>query len=362
MMTPVARMIVVRSTPREGLVTAMTWLTMPALLGPLLGPALGGFLTTYASWHWIFLANLPIGLLGIAAGARLIPDLAAVPARPMDFIGFFEVGLATSGVVFGLSVISLPALPIWVGAGAVVIGTVMAAAYLRHARRIEHPVLELRLFRNASFRAAIAGGSLFRCATGATPFLLPLMFQLIFGLSPFQSGLLTLTSAIGALGTKTIVRRALRAFGFRGICMAAAICGGATIAAFALFRPDTPHLVIVMVMIATGTARSLFFTTSSTLIFAEVAEAEVSHAASISVVAQQLSVAIGVALAGGTLELVSMTRGGLDLPAFDIAFLLAGGLAVASSLFFLRLPAGLGNQNLGPRRRRGGQGLNPPGP
>lgn len=344
MMTPIARLVLVRATPRSALVGAMAWLTIPALVGPLVGPPVGGFITTYVSWQWIFIINVPIGLVGIVVSGAVLPEIGGEGRRPIDWRGFVLAGLAASGIVFGLSVISLPALPPAVGVATTLVGLAAALAYLKHARRAAAPILDLRLFRSRAFAAAILGGSLFRVGTGAVPFLLPLMLQLIFGLSPFQSGMLTFVSAIGALSMKFLAPGALRAAGFRTVTIAAAVGGGLLIAAIALFTPQTPYAAILATLLAGGFMRSLFFTSTNALAFADIDDSQASQATAIAAAAQQVSIALGVACAGGLLELVTaLSGGGLDRSAFVVAFLVAGAVAVLSALSYARLPRDVGH-------------------
>ena len=171
MMSPLARIVLVRSTPRNGLVSAMAWLTIPALIGPIVGPPLGGFLTTYFSWHWIFLINVPIGFLGMWLTQRFLPEFERNAPRHVDFIGFVLVGLTFAGIVFGISVVSLPALPPIIGALTIIVGLIAGGAYLIRCRGMEFPLLDLRLFRFPLFRTSVIGGSFFRLGVGATPFL-----------------------------------------------------------------------------------------------------------------------------------------------------------------------------------------------
>jgi len=356
MMTPIARLVLVRATPRSELVNAMAWLTIPALIGPLLGPPVGGFITTYVSWHWIFIINLPIGVAGILMAGLVLPEIAGGVRRRIDWRGFVLVALAASGLVFGLSVISLPALPPLVGVAVTLVGLAAAAAYIRHSARVPDPILNLALFRHRTFTAAITGGSLFRVGTGAVPFLLPLMFQLIFGLSPFQSGLLTFVTALGALSMKFLASRALRAAGFRTVTIASAALGGALIAAMALFTADTPYPAIVATLITGGFMRSLFFTSTNALTFADIDDDQAGQATAILASAQQISIALGVACAGGLLELVTVVGGGgLDRSAFVVAFLVAGGVAMLSAVVFLRLPRDVGSAVSGHRLKAGSQ-------
>lgn len=351
MMTPVARLVLVRATPRGELVKAMAWLTIPALFGPLVGPPLGGFITTYFSWHWIFLINLPIGALGIIASGYVLPRMAGGAAAPIDWKGFALSGLAASGVVFGLSVVSLPALPPAVGVACVTGGFVAGWLYVRHARRAATPILDLSMFSNRAFRAAISGGSIFRIGAGAIPFLLPLYFQLGFGLDPFQSGLLTFASAGGALAMKFLAAPILRLLGFRTVMIMAALVGAALIAVNALFTPATPYAVIIATLLAAGFLRSLFFTSNNALVFAEIDDRGAAQATALSSVSQQVSIALGVAVAGGVLEAATHLSGGvLGMGAFQIAFCVVAGLAAFAAAPFLRLPPETGQSVSGHRR------------
>jgi EmrB/QacA subfamily drug resistance transporter len=204
LMTPVARLVLVRVTPRNQLVDAMAWLSIPGLIGPIVGPPVGGFITTYLSWHWIFLINVPIGLLGVGLVSWLLPDWHRNKPRPMDFPGFVMTGGAFAGWTFGISVVTLPALPISYGIATLIIGPLCWGAYLWHWRRVEYPILDLRLFRFPLFRTTVVAGTFFRLGTGAMPFLFPLMLQLGFGLNPFQSGSITFATALGAFAAKFV--------------------------------------------------------------------------------------------------------------------------------------------------------------
>jgi EmrB/QacA subfamily drug resistance transporter len=344
MMTPVARLVIVRSTAKNQLVSAMAWLTIPGLIGPLIGPPVGGFITTYATWHWIFLINVPIGILGVWLAGRHLPHIEPAGTPPLDTVGFLLVALSAAGVVFGLSVISLPALPPAIGVATTVLGCIMGILYLAHAKRHPNPVLDPRVFSNPTFRAAVYGGATFRMGTGAVPFLLPLMFQLGFGLTPFQSGLLTFASALGALAMKFVAPSTLRFGGFRTVLIFAGILGGAFIAANAFFTPYTPAGVIIATLVAAGFFRSLFFTSSNTLVFADIEDRDASQATAIAACTQQISVALGVAIAGGLLEGYSFATGNaIDLPGFRFAFLAVAAITSVSVLWFVWLPPTAGN-------------------
>jgi EmrB/QacA subfamily drug resistance transporter len=322
MMTPVARLVLVRATPRSELVSAMAWITMPALAGPLIGPPLGGFITTYASWEWIFLINLPIGLAGIAATLRYLPELPAFEPPPLDRSGFLLVALGAAGIIFGMSVISLPALPWQVGAAAVVAGLAGCVGYVLHARRHPQPILSLSLLDYPTLRACVTGGSLFRIGIGAIPFLLPLMLQLVYGLTPFESGMVTFASAVGAMSMKPVAPPVFRRFGFRGALVWAAILSALSVLAMIAIPPQgATYWLFIAALLAGGFTRSLFFTGINALAFAEVSDQEAAQATALTAVAQQTSIAMGVAVAGGVLETALYFHGGdLGLFAFAAAF------------------------------------------
>lgn len=343
MMTPLARLLLVRSTPRNELVSAMAWLTVPALIGPLTGPLIGGFLTTYLSWHWIFWINIPIGIIGIACATIFLKVPDARNPRPIDLPGFVLLGVTFSGIVFGLSVVSLPALPIYYGYGAIAIGVIGGLLYLAHARRASYPLLDPRLLRHRIFRSAILAGSMFRIGVGASPFLLPLMLQLGFGLNPFQSGAVTFISAFGAIASKFIAEQVYARFGFPRVLSIVSVAAGLLLCSQGLFNIDTPVPLMMGVLLFSGVLRSILFTGTNAMGYADVSNEEASQATAMVAVFQQLSIALGVAMAGAILEISPMLRGGeLGLPDFQIAFFVVGGLSCLSALVYLRLPPDAG--------------------
>jgi len=321
MMTPVGRLVLLRTTKRSDLVSAMALLTIPALVGPLTGPPIGGFITTYFSWHWIFIINVPVGILGLIMTGIYLPEIEKRESPRIDFLGFLLTAFAAAGVVFGLSVIGLPALPPAVGISATVVGIACAVAYVFHARRHPFPILNLRIFENAAFRAATIGGTVFRISTGAIPFLMPLMLQLAFGLNPFQSGLITFAGAGGALTVKFVAKRVYRAIGFKTTLICAGIVGAATTVVNGFFTPQTPHMAIMLFLFVSGLARSFFFTGANALSYSEIEDSQASQATSMSSVLQQVSLALGVAFAASILEAASAISGThLQLADFHIAF------------------------------------------
>ncbi|KGD86190.1 MFS transporter [Rhizobium sp. YS-1r] len=338
MMTPVGRLVLLRTTKRSELVSAMALLTIPALIGPLTGPPIGGFITTYFTWHWIFLINVPVGLLGIYLSTIFLPDVEATNPPSIDWRGFLLTSTTAAGTVFGLSVISLPALPPAVGISATAIGLAAGIAYFAHARNHPAPILNFRLFQNEAFRAASTSGTLFRISTGAIPFLMPLMLQLGFGLNPFQSGLITFAGALGALMVKFVARRVFALTGFKVTLIVSGILGAATTAANGFFTPETSHALIVAFLLMSGFCRSFFFTGSNALSYSEISDEQASQATSIASVLQQISLALGVAFAAFILEASAAVSGAhLQLADFHLAFFLVAALSLLSIGPLLRL-------------------------
>ncbi|WP_374466793.1 DHA2 family efflux MFS transporter permease subunit [Ferrovibrio sp.] len=345
MMVPVGRLVMLRSIPKSELVRAIAWLTVPALVGPVIGPPLGGFLTTYLSWRWIFWINLPIGLLGMVLVTLYIPNVREDNVPPLDWRGFLLSALGLCGLVFGFETIGRGLLPDAVVAGLLVMGSIGIGLYIRHARRHPHPVLDLKLLRVPTFRISVLGGFLFRIGVGALPFLLPLMLQLGFGLTAFESGMLTFVSAAGALTMKMAAGPILRRLGFRNVLIGNAVLSGAFIAICGLFRPDTPHLLILGLLLFGGFFRSLQFTSINTLAVSDIENARMSRATSFTSMMQQLSLSAGVAVGAMVLHATVTWSGGMEKigPAdFTPAFLTVGVTAMLSTIIFLRLPADAG--------------------
>jgi EmrB/QacA subfamily drug resistance transporter len=344
MMTPVGRMVLVRSISRRELVNAMAWVTTPALIGPVLGPPVGGFITTYASWHWIFIINVPIGILGIILATRYIDDIRAETRQRFDIFGMVLAGLGIGGVAFGLSILGLNFLPWTVVAALVVGGACFIAAYLVHARHTAVPALDLTLFRLPTFFASVTGGFVFRLGLGALPFLLPLMLQVGFGMTPFQSGTITFATALGAMGMKWATAKILRRFGFRTILVFNSLISAAFLAVCAAFTAATPAAVMMGLLLIGGFFRSLQFTSINTIAYAEVEHARVSRATSLVSVAQQLAVSTGVAAGALAVELTERLRGDNALQAADFppAFLAIAAISALSVFIFARLPADAG--------------------
>jgi EmrB/QacA subfamily drug resistance transporter len=343
MMTPVARLVLVRVTPRAQLVNAMAWLSIPGLIGPIVGPPVGGFITTYLSWHWIFLINVPIGILGLTLVTLLLPDWKRNEPRRMDFKGFFLTGIAFSGWVFGISVLTLPALPIGFGIATLVVGTLAWLIYLPHARRTKFPVLDLRLFRFPLFRTTVVAGTFFRLGTGAMPFLFPLMLQLAFGMSPFQSGSVTFSTAVGSFAAKFVSEAIIEKLGFRVTITLATFIAVLGLVAMGIYSPTTPLPIMFTFLIIAGFFQSVFWTATNAFTFADIDDKDAGQATAISQVVIQLSLAAGVAIGGGALEGARFLHGGgATLLDFHLAFYLTAIISIVSTFMFARLPASAG--------------------
>ncbi|MBU2531831.1 MAG: MFS transporter [Alphaproteobacteria bacterium] len=351
MMVPVGRLIVLRSVPKSGMVDALAYLSIPALMAPLIGPPIGGFVTTYFDWRWIFWINVPIGALGLLLAQRYMPSIRAETTRPMDWTGFVLAGPGVAALISGLTLAGSDVIPPELAYTLVVAGFALCALYVRHALATSAPLLDLRLLALPTFRTSIIGGGLFRLGIGAIPFLLPLMLQVGFGLSAFQSGMITFSGAFGALLMKLAARPVLRRFGFRQVLTYNALFCSALLTLYALFTPNTPHLLIALVLVVASFFRSLQFTCLNAVAFSDVSEKSMSGATSLVGVAQQLFLSSGVAMAAFILETSRTVRGSQTLaPAdFSTAFLVVAVLTALASLMHYRLPRNAGDTVSGHR-------------
>lgn len=344
MMVPVGRIILLRKVPKDELLKAMAFLSMPALLGPIIGPPVGGFFVDYASWHWIFLINVPVGVLGILLVRRYIrEDFPRSEAR-LDWLGFILSSISIASLVMGFEAIGHRSLPPAQLGGLIALGLVCGLLYIWHARRASDPIIDLSLLRVPTFAISVLGGNLCRFAIGATPFLLAIMLQVGFGLSAFAAGLITFTGAAGALLMKVVASPIIRRFGFKNVLIVNAIITGIFIALCALFRQDTPAWIMMAILVAGGFFRSLQFTAVNTLTFADLDSRSMSRASSFSAMAQQLGISLGVATAAVTMNLSMYGRGAEELALADViwGFIVIGGVTAISALSFARLPANAG--------------------
>lgn len=329
MMNPVGRLILFRSFPKDQLIRAMSYVAIPSMLGPTLGPLLGGLITTYADWRWIFLVNVPFGLAATAIAWRSVDNVrGAAPAR-FDLPGFLLVaaGLVVLQIVLetaGRGEVPWPAELALTAAGAALIAT-----YAWYGRRRAAPVLDLTLFRIRTFRVGAIAGGISRIGINAPPFLLPLLFQLGFGLSPIQSGSLTFTISLAAVAIRPITARLLRGFGFRRLLLGNSVLAAIMVAGFALLDASTPHIVLLASMMAFGVVRNTQFNTIQLLSYVDVPGTRLSQATSLGSVVQQLSMGLGISLSAAVLGALGGPGGHPTVSEFHQVFLLIALLPLA---------------------------------
>jgi MFS family permease len=303
-------------------------------MGPVIGPPLGGFITTVFSWRWIFWINIPVGLIGVMLATRYIADIREEGLPPLDVKGFFLSGIGLAGLAFGITTIGQGLFPTGIVLALLAVGVIGIWLYVRHARVTQAPLLDLDLLKVDTFYASVVGGFLYRIGVGALPFLLPLFFQLGFGLTALQSGLLTFASAVGAVAMKTTAAPILRRFGFKRVLVTNAVVSSFFLAAIALFTAGTPHGVIFAVLLVGGFFKSLEFTSINSLAYADIDNKAMSRATSFAGVAQQLSLSAGVAMGALVLEVQRIGRPDASVVAgdFPLAFVLVAAIGKLGSL------------------------------
>lgn len=349
LMTPVARSIILRATPREDLVSAMNWFTMPAQLGPLLGPPIAGLVLSCASWRWIFLLNLPIAVLGAVAVTRFVAAEHPSEIREFDFVGYVLAAITITLLVVTAEIAGMLA---WNGvfaiaiAGAVTTGTL----YYRHALRCLHPVLDIRLLRDLTFRTSMIGGTLSRMAVGAIPLLMPLLLQLGLGWTPLQSGIVMMGLALGTLGAKAISTRIIRFFSFRTVLIGAAIVSAGVNMLPATFDIGTPVWLACAIMVLTGMTRSTQFTLNNTVAYADLRTHELSRASTLASVVQQVGHALGISVGGILLASQTLNGDALSSDNFTFPFVAIGLIGASGVLFYARLSPSVGAHMRGKAR------------
>ncbi len=352
MMVPVGRLVILKSVPKRELVGSLAWLTVPALIGPVIGPPVGGFITTYFEWRWIFWINIPVGILGLVLATFFIPNLTGDAPTRFDVRGFALSALGLAGFMSGSTALGLGLLPKSLTLTLLLGGAALLAAYVVHSRRAANPILDLSLFRIPTFGMSLIGALLFRLGVGATPFLLPLLLQIGFGLSPFKSGSITFASAVGAIAMKFAAPPILRSIGFRRVLIWNALIAGVFVALPAIFTPTTPIVVILALLLIGGFFRSLQFTSISALSFADVPPERMSRATTMTSVTQQLSLSIGISVGAITLELTTRMSGGvIEASSFAPAFLVIGTFSMLAMVPFLLLSRDAGDEVSGRLRQ-----------
>ena len=346
MMVPVGRLVVLRTTEKHNLIDAITFITWPGLIAPVVGPPVGGFITTYASWHWIFFLNVPLGIIGMALSSLLIPNLREDKVKPFDWIGFVLSASACVSFVYGMELVGRESATWKPTLAYLIAGCVLGLFSVLHFLRAPAPLLSLALLKIRTFGISLQGGSLFRIAISVTPFLLPLMFQVGFGLNAFQSGLLMLGLFMGNLLMKTVVTPILRKFGFRTVLTTNGILNAILMACCALLFPKTSTIIVLLVLFVNGLSRSMQFTAVGTLAFADIAKPDMSNATSFFSMVTQMSMGMGVAVGAIGLRIAGFldgnSHGTPTTKEFHIAFLLVALLSVLATLdcFLLAPDAG----------------------
>jgi EmrB/QacA subfamily drug resistance transporter len=354
LMTPVGRMVVLRNAEKADLLAATALITWPALIAPVVGPVVGGFITTYVSWRWNFLLNGPLGVLGVALVLAFVPNYRDAIGRRFDVAGFLLTSSALIALLWGLETLSRGGN--WpLAAAAMAAGAGLSIAAVQHLRRKEHPLLELSALKVPTFAiTTLDAGNLFRLTISATPFLLPLMFQVAFGLTALQAGLFVLAYFAGNLLMKTVTTPILRRLGFRSVLIVNGILAGVSILACGFLRIGTPLAVVVtvLVLLAAGLTRSMQFTSLSTLAFADIEPHQRTSSSTLSSMMQQISMGLGVALAAFLLTVSQNARGAhhLALPDFQLAFIVVCAISIGASALFLRLRPDAGAEVSGHRR------------
>ncbi len=336
MMTPVGRLLLIRAAPREELANAIAWMSMPVLIGPVLGPMLGGWLVTYASWPWIFLVNLPIGAAALLVVPRVLPRDTQTEARPFDLRGFLLCAVFLAAAQLVLDQLVHPFLPPVVQVMLAVAIPLAGVAYWWHGRRVARPALDLSLWKLRLFRIGFFSGGLSRAGLNAVPFLLQLQLQLGFGWTAAKAGTTVFAVAAGALVLKPLMRSVLGVLGFRRTLFWNGLLGAALTVCIGLLTASTPEWLILGVVLAYGVARSLQFNAVNTLLYADVPDERKSASTALGGVGQQVSMALGISVAA---ILVAQFRGAGMAPqaqAISAALFLVAALTAVSALLFYR--------------------------
>lgn len=349
MMVPVGRLLLLRTIPKEEMVAAMSWFLVPALLGPVVGPPVGGFIVTHLSWQWIFYINLPIGVIGMGLVLRFIDDVTELRHEPFDWLGLVISGISLSCLIFGLEIGSRGAIPLPGVVAILVVGFGSGGLYLWHAGKHPAPILNIRLMRYPTFRLSVLAGALTRITGGAMPFLLPLMMQLGFGMSAQESGLVTFASAAGSMLMKASATRVLRRFGYRRTLIWNGIAACGFIAVIAAFRPGWPLPLIYVCLLAGGFFQSLQFTAYNTIAYADVPREEMSGATAFYSTIQQMMLSLGICVAALAMNgsVALFHRDGPALADFSLAFLVVTAISLLASPVNALLPENAGDDLAG---------------
>jgi EmrB/QacA subfamily drug resistance transporter len=336
MMTPVGRLILTRTFPKDQLMKAMTYYMLPGMLGPTMGPLVGGFITTYFSWHWNFFINVPIGFVGIALALKFIPDIRMPRPSAFDVPGFFIIAFGLGIAQFAIENLGRHTLDPVTEVLLIASAASILFGYAFYAARRPNPVLDLRMFRGRTFSVAVIAGNVIRAGIATVPFLMPLLLQLGFGLNPFQSGLLTFLNTAGAMSMRVWVSHLVKHFGFRAVFLAGIALSSLLMAGFALFEATTPHILIAVYLFTFGVLRSGQMIGMGALAYSDVAPEEMSKATSIFALAQRLAQSLGVGISASLLAALA-GFGPITVGDFKIVFISIALLMASSAIGFRRL-------------------------
>jgi hypothetical protein len=354
MMTPVGRFIVAKTAPREDLLKAINYITMPAALAPLLGPSVGGFIVTYSPWPWIFLINVPIGIVGVLLVLRYIPDVHDDETVPLDVSGFLFAGIGLASMTFGFESMGRGLLSTPLVITLIITGAICALLYIRHARKAPNPIIDLSLLRFPAYTASLIGGGLFYMGTTSSVFLMAILLQVGFGLSAFHAGLTTLATACGTTAARFLLRPILEHVRFKDFLITNAAVTGSYLIACGFLRVTTPYPLMIGLLLIGGLSRSLQFTAVTSLAYAEIPHNLMSRATSFSAMMQQFAQSFGVSLAALIAHFSIIASGRSSLTISDImpAYFAIGIAAILSTAFFSRLSAHIGEDMGGGHRRK----------
>jgi EmrB/QacA subfamily drug resistance transporter len=340
MLLPVGRIILLRSAPKDELIDALTTLTLPVLIGPIIGPPLGGFIVTFASWREIFFLNIPIAIIALLLINAYVPHISEADPGPFDVKGFVFSALGLGGVVFGLQNLGRGVLPLQIALALVAIGAVCSWVFIRHARQRPDAILDLSLLKNRSFFTAVIGGWFPRLILGASPFLLALMLQVGMGMSALNAGLITFVAAIGAFLMKTTAPPILRRFGFRATLIV--VCCVTTVlnASYAVFGMGITHWLMLAILFVSGFFRSLQFSALNTLAFADISNMQMSKASTLSSVGQQVAQTMGTSIAALLVHGFMAASGATTMGVAQIApaFVVVSLIGRVGLIFVVALP------------------------